>query len=231
MTRTKVLRNAVLCILLAAGIAAAKGPQRKQPALYLSEAALQTLQLPPAPVPGSALDKADLIQLHDWEKRRTKQQCAAAQAQEHAYFDEFFGDISPFVKPLPQEAADFLRQVQDDVDVAVGRLKDQNQRPRPYRHDSSLHPCLGRIGGLSYPSGHAALSSVYALMLSELVPARTPEFLTAAGKAALNRVIGGVHHPSDIEAGKLLGDMLYARFSKDPAFQAQIESLRASLAK
>lgn len=230
MNKPKVLRDAVFAILLVAGAAAAK-EQPKQPALYLSESALQALQLPQAPVLGSALDKADLAQLRDWQKRRTKQQCAAAKAQEHAYFDEFFGDMSPFVKPLPQESADFLLQVRDDVFIAMDRLKEQNQRPRPFRHDSSLDPCIGRVGGFAYPSGHAAISRVYALMLSELVPARTPEFLTRASNAAMNRVIGGVHHPSDIEAGKRLGDMLFPQFGRDPAFQAQMKRLRASLAK
>jgi len=230
MTTTKVLRSAALTILLAAGVAAAKGKGPKQPPLYLSEAKLEALQFPLAPAPGSIVDKADLAQLHDWEKRRTKQQCAAAQAQSHAYFDEFFGDISPFVKPLPQEPADFLRQVQDDVDVAVGLIKDKNQRPRPFRHDSSLQPCLEKIGGLAYPSGHATLSHVYALMLSDLVPARNPAFITRANDAALYRVIGGVHHPSDIEAGKRLGDILFAQFMKDPAFQAQMGRLKAFLA-
>ena len=224
------LRWAALAVLLAASSAAAKGYE-KQPPLYLDRTKLSAQQAPPAPAADSTADQADLVQLHDWETRRTKQQCQAAEAQAHATFEEFFGDISPFVKPLPQEPADFLRQVGDDVTAAVGVIKDSNQRPRPFRRDSSLHPCIGKVGGFAYPSGHATISRVYALMLGELAPQYRNEFMTRANDAALYRVIAGVHHPSDIAAGKQLGDLLYLQFRRDPAFRAQLERLRSQLSK
>jgi acid phosphatase (class A) len=230
MVTTQALRNAVLAVLLAASAAAAKGYE-KQPPLYLDRAKLAAQQVPPAPAADSAADQADLVQVRDWQKRRTEKQCQTAQAQAHATFDEFFGDISPFVKPLPQEQADFLLQVAEDIDAAVGGIKDREQRPRPFRRDSSLRPCIKKLGGSSYPSGHAAISRVYALMLGELAPQHRNEFMTRANDAALYRVIAGVHHPSDIAAGKQLGDLLYLQFRRDPAFQAQMERLRSHLAK
>ena len=95
--------------------------------------------------------------------------------------------------------------------------------------DAGLEPCLRRIGGLSYPSGHSTIAHVFALILADLVPERRAEFLARADAAALNRVIGGVHHPSDIEAGKRLADLLYAEFLKSPAFRADQEALQQYL--
>jgi hypothetical protein len=127
MIQTKLLRGALLAILAAAGAAAAKAKELRQPSLYIPQASLEALQFPPAPAPDSGVDKADLALLHDWQDRRTKQQCATAQAQADDTYDEFFGDVSPLVKPLPQEPADFLLQLKNDVEVSVALIKSRNQ--------------------------------------------------------------------------------------------------------
>jgi acid phosphatase (class A) len=177
------------------------------------------------------VDKADLAEVRSWQKRRTDAQCRTAAAQARATFEEFFGDISPFVKPLPGGAADFLLQIGYDTDAATGVVKEREKRPRPFRRASGLKTCPGlkRPGGYSYPSGHAAISRVYALILMELAPAHRNEFITRANDAALNRVIGGVHHPSDIAAGKRLADHIYPMLKRDPAFAAQLERMRSYL--
>jgi acid phosphatase (class A) len=222
---------AVLAVLLAAGTAAAR-KYEPQPPLYLDRAKLPALELPPPPAEDSPVDKADLEEVRSWQKRRTEKQCQAVVAQARATFDELFGDISPFVKPLPQEADDFLLQVGHDTDAAVAVVKEREKRPRPFRRAAGLKPCpdLKKPGGYSYPSGHAAISRAYALVLTDLAPARRNEFITRANDAALNRVIGGVHHPSDIAAGKRLADQVYPLLKRDPAFAAQLERMRAHLA-
>ena len=45
------------------------------------------------------------------------------------------------------------------------------------------------------------------------------------------REIGGVHYPSDVAAGRLMGSAAYARLQSDPVFAAQRELARAELAK
>ncbi|MBI5239819.1 MAG: phosphatase PAP2 family protein [Elusimicrobia bacterium] len=222
---------AALALLLAAGTAGAKGYER-QPPLYLDRAKLSALEFPPAPAADSAVDKADLEEVRSWQKRRTEGQCRDAAAQATATFEELFGDISPFARPLPQEAADFFLQVGIDVDTAVWDVKEREKRPRPFRRDPSIEPCPGlkKPGGYSYPSGHAAISRAYALALTDIAPGRRNEYITRANDAALNRVIGGLHHPSDIAAGKRLADMLYPSLKRDPAFAAQLERMRGYLA-
>lgn len=181
----------------------------------------------PPPEPGSAEDRKDFEILLDWQARRTEADCAGAKAQSAADYDKFFGDVSPFQKPLPPEAATILFRVYYDGGKTVAAAKKRFSRPRPFRRDKAIEPCLGRVGGLSYPSGHATVSRLFALLLADVQPSRREVFLASSDRAALNRVIGGVHHPSDIEAGKLLGGAIYAELLKSPSFRADLEKLRA----
>ncbi|MDT8286132.1 MAG: phosphatase PAP2 family protein [Elusimicrobiales bacterium] len=184
---------------------------------FASKEELAALRAPDMPAPGSPADRADMAAVLDWQARRTPEQCEAANAQARAGFEVFFGDISPL--PEGSETEEFLEKIKDDTWLAVGLLKSRYNRPRPYARDEAVRPCLRRLGGLAYPSGHAALARVYALLLADAAPARREEFLARADEAALYRVVGGVHHPSDIEAGKLLADSLYEEFLASPAFR------------
>jgi acid phosphatase (class A) len=118
-----------------------------------------------------------------------------------------------------------------ETDWVVSKLKYRFGRSRPFQRAADLNPCLGRIGGTSYPSGHAALSRMYALVLSNLAPERRKEFMARADEAALYRVIGGVHYPSDIAAGKKTADILYRRFLTSPVFLKDLETMRALIKK
>lgn len=186
---------------------------------------------PAPPADGSRADKADLAAVLKRQQERTPADCARAGAGAHADYTEFFADISPFPLPLPERAAQIFNRVKIETDGVVVDVKSRFKRPRPFLRDSALDPCLGRIRGLAYPSGHATISRVFALLLSDLVPSGKKVFLARADQAALDRVIGGVHHPSDIEAGKKLADRLYGLYKKSPVFRADLETLKGLLAK
>lgn len=183
--------------------------------------------VPAPPAPGSREDRKDLETLFDWQARRTSEDCGAALAQAKAEYNAFFGDVSPFPDPLPPDASRILFQVYFDGGMAVDAAKKRFARQRPFRRDKGLKPCLGRVPGLSYPSGHAAVSRLFALLLSDVAPERRADFLARSDRAALNRVIGGAHHPSDIEAGKRLGDAVYAGMLREASFRADLARLKA----
>jgi len=196
---------------------------------YLELSELDLSPVPAAPAAGSAQDRADMKTLFDWQDRRTDEQCEQAGAEMKHSYDVLFGRISPFVSPQPKSVARFFKNAAEDSVAAHKYLKGVYQRPRPFLRDSRLSPCIARVDGFSYPSGHATMARLFALILSDLVPARRAEFMARADEAALNRVISGVHHPTDIAAGKTLAEVLYKELLRQPSFKDDMGALRAYL--
>lgn len=210
--------------------AAAAAEKASQPSgHYLDLNSLDLRAVPAAPADGSAEDKEDFRILYDWQARRTAEQCAKARTEMEHNYEVFFGKISPFGQPTPPEVKAFFNNVSKDSVAAHTYLKQAYQRQRPFVRDPGIKPCIMRVQGLSYPSGHSAMSRLFALILSDLVPARRAEFMAKADESALLRVLGGVHHPSDTAAGKILADTLYKELKKQPEFLSDLKALKPLL--
>jgi acid phosphatase (class A) len=82
----------------------------------------------------------------------------------------------------------------------------------------------------AYPSGHAVAGWLWARVLADLAPDRAEALLAQGRRIGDSRAVCGLHHPSDVEAGRRLGEALYAQLSADSAFQADLETARAEVA-
>lgn len=230
----------VRIILAAAALAlAACGAERAartsyQPPLkvyYASERGINAIPLAPPPEDRSPADRADLEEMLRIQSERTAADCARAAKEAASGYDNFFGDIGPFRTPLDPEASAFLGRVRADVARATYVFKKRYARRRPFLRHEAVKPCLKLEPGYAYPSGHATLAMTYALVLSDLRPDLRGRLIERARSVSLGRVLGGVHHPSDIEAGRELGELLHAEISASPDYRADLRSLAGKAAK
>ena len=125
-----------------------------------------------------------------------------------------------------------LQRIELDVRTVGTPPKDHYGRVRPLIGDDRP-VCVPRGDWMktnaSYPSGHAMTGWAWALILSEIEPARTGPLMAAGGAIGDSRVICGVHYQSDVEAGRKLGAAMVARLHADPQFLRDLAAARAEL--
>ncbi len=87
--------------------------------------------------------------------------------------------------------------------VTNGPAKLLVHRRRPSRRS---RPVLIRMPrSTSFPSGHSAAAFAFATGACEELPVLAPVLVPLAGAVAYSRVHAGVHYPSDIAAGAVIG--------------------------
>jgi len=202
-----------------------------QQVYYVNAEPFKTMQFAPPPAPNSMQQQADIAAVLSWQNKRTEADCAKSSQTSVSDYDSFWGAKSPFHEPLPAAVKEFFVRLASDLGAAVENMKNRYQRPRPYMAYSDAQPCINKARGFSYPSGHAVFSRVFADVLTDIIPERKPEFFAKADEIARDRVIGGVHYPADITAGKTFGDLYHAELVKSEAYQKDIAKMKTLLGR
>ncbi len=78
-------------------------------------------------------------------------------------------------------------------------------RPRPFEVLDGVRQLVSHNGGGSFPSGHASLAFAVASAVAFYYPKTSILFFAAALFIGMSRVVAGVHWPSDILGGALVG--------------------------
>jgi len=84
-------------------------------------------------------------------------------------------------------------------------LKPAFDRPRPYDRDTTVTALDSKPDTSAFPSGHAAMAVAGAIAGSRMIPYSAWFWWPLAAVMAVSRVYLGVHWPSDVVAGLLLG--------------------------
>jgi undecaprenyl-diphosphatase len=95
------------------------------------------------------------------------------------------------------------------VGIACYKLiKNRAVRERPYIAHSAIECASAPLDRYSFPSGHTLHAVCFTLLLTSYYPEWTAAFASLATLIALSRVILGLHYPTDVAAGALLGGSL-----------------------
>lgn len=188
------------------------------------------------PARGSAAERAELELLLQLQRSRTAEEVRASQADrktEIARFAGALGSDARTIGSLPRLAR-LAQNVEDDMRGYVRAAKKHFRRLRPREVEPAIQPCIGDVAAdRSYPSGHAAFGYAMGYLLADMVPERRAALLQRAAGFARQRMVCGVHFPSDLAAGQLGADWLMQRLRRSPAFRADrdqaAQELRAAL--
>jgi undecaprenyl-diphosphatase len=94
--------------------------------------------------------------------------------------------------------------------VSVRAVKPTVQRDRPCHSLPSVRAPLGCGSGQSFPSAHAADTAAAAAVVTWAAPMLSPVAFLIAAVVGVSRVYLGVHYPSDVVAGWLIGAVIGA---------------------
>jgi acid phosphatase (class A) len=129
---------------------------------------------------------------------------------------------------LPITVAFLERAVTDLGDVSAP-AKTLWNRPRPPLQDNRVVPKVALPKTGSYPSFHAAGGELWGSILARLVPACASQVIARGIQVGDDRMIGGVHFPTDVAAGRQLADYVLARLEKSPSFAADAAAAKQEI--
>ena len=185
--------------------------------------------LAPPPAAGTDEAKADLAVVLWLQRTRTAEDVARATRELVLGLDAFAGALGPAFDPAgyPRTRA-LLDLVHARATRSILEAKKSFARPRPYQSDPRVAPAVEREKTFSYPSSHATRGVLVARILGELAPSRREALLEAGLQAGYDRVLAGVHYPSDVLAGQRLGAALADAFRADPEVRTMLETARVA---
>jgi len=231
--------SASLLLFCASTFAQAPDPSKPvkpaRTAYYIDTKVLDlSLLVSPPPAQDSETVKAEVAEIHRIEQNRTPAQVAAAKADEDDQtifvFRSVLGDkFAPDDLPL---TAALGAHVHNEEPVASNVLKAAFHRPRPYQFDTTLHPvCKTSEVPDSYPSGHGVSGYLLAFTVAQIVPEKRTEILARADEYAHNRLVCGVHYPSDLAASRSVAYAVFGYMMATPRFQVDLAAARTETRK
>jgi acid phosphatase (class A) len=178
--------------------------------------------LPPPPLRGSDADIADMAAVKSYQSQVGSPRWEQAKADiSFDVFQAYSVILGPEFTPRHEpDLVELFRYAQFQLNGASTTAKMVFMRPRPYVTDSKLLICSKDAPeNTSYPSGHAAWGWLSARILSDLKPAQKVALLARGEDFGLSRVVCGFHYPSDVDAGREMGRIVYDGLQEDSTYK------------
>ena len=188
--------------------------------------------LPPPPKAGSPEDLAERIAVAAVQKNASKERIALAEHDAEETIYVMFGNVMgpKFVAASIPLADKLFARLGDSEDVTIDPVKPAFGRVRPYLAASDeIKPLVKASKSGSYPSGHTTRVTLMAITLSSMVPEKRAEIWARADEYAESRIVGGMHYPRDLDAGRRAGTAMAATAFADPQFQADFAAAKAEV--
>lgn len=131
----------------------------------------------------------------------------------------------------PKTAA-LIKQIERDSAVITSSAKKIWNRARPFVQDPNIKPLIAEppTSG-SYPSGHTTRAAIWSETLVLLAPEKADAIRARARLIGLDRIILGVHFPSDVAAGNALGKAIVEKMKESAEFQRDLEEAKTEWRK
>ena len=104
-----------------------------------------------------------------------------------------------------------IKKIKKEVDDIVGHLKEKFERPRPKEilklEDSEHYSSIPDMKSYSFPSGHTAAAYFLCDLISHKFPNHRKGLRKLASSIAQSRIENGVHYPTDVLSGKIIGEI------------------------
>lgn len=89
--------------------------------------------------------------------------------------------------------------------LAYRFIKKRIKRIRPFKVLPEINKLMRIPDEFSFPSGHAAGAFMMATLLHHFYPSLSIPFYSIAATIGFSRIYNGMHYPSDVMAGSVLG--------------------------
>src|SRR5438874_1226603 len=217
------------------------------------------LLLPPPPSANSELQKRELSDVLTAQKLRTPALVKRSLDDKVDLFGFANVMGPKFTPENIPNAAAFIRKVGRETAAQVNLVKDCWERPRPFVVSKNVHPPGTMAQDMamkpdapekntaphdasspcrpvetpafsySYPSGNANFGTTTAILLAAMVPEKRGEIFARGWEYGENRLVAGVHFPSDIESGRISATAMVAVMMQNPAFKNDFATAKAEL--
>lgn len=185
--------------------------------------------LAPPPTTDSVEQAADLASAQAVFHARTPEELKRAEKDASLSLFNFAPVIGPeFKKGRYPKMEGWFEHVKTNVSEVINTPKNHWRRIRPYAVDSSLVQGAPEPS-FSYPSGHSTRGTLQALMLAELFPEKREALLQFGRTIGWDRVLIGKHFPTDVYAGRVLGQAIFRELMKNEAFRQDLAAAKAEV--